>query len=131
MPAQSALYTPNGENEYLAAFVLSGEADAFIEDGIRLKDGRTVQGDLTIYATGFKRSYEMLGKELQKVQPCEEGYPLYRNILPPDVKVQPQRTNLDPMVTLLIIDPCINPKPYIIHECEANTTEPVPRCRKS
>ena len=64
-----------------------GEADAFTEDGLRLKDGRTVQGDLIIYATGFKRSYEMLGKELPRIHPCEEGFPLYRDIIPPDVKV--------------------------------------------
>jgi dimethylaniline monooxygenase (N-oxide forming) len=64
-----------------------GAIDKFKEKSVVLTDGTELEADLVVYATGFKKSYDLFDSTF--VQPAlnieKDGLYLFRNILPPGV----------------------------------------------
>lgn len=66
---------------------LIGEASYFSSTALQTKDGEKLPANLVIYATGFLRDYHYLPQEVLKALDWgEEGIPLYRDTLPPNVQ---------------------------------------------
>jgi dimethylaniline monooxygenase (N-oxide forming) len=64
-----------------------GSIDRFTKTGVVLSDGRELQADVVVYATGFEKSYDIF--DAASVRPRlgveADGLWLYRNMIPPAV----------------------------------------------
>ena len=67
----------------------AGTPAAFTASGLRTHEGKELQADLVIYATGFVRQYDFLPfADLKALGQTCEGIPLYRDVLPLSVPVR-------------------------------------------
>merc|ERR1711972_550817 len=65
---------------------MKGSIDHFVKDGFVLTNGIEIQADVVIYATGFRKSYDIFDRATQqKLAVARDGLYLYRNIIPPAV----------------------------------------------
>ena len=66
-----------------------GTPAAFTASGLRTQEGKELQADLVIFATGYVRQYDYLPiKDLKALGQTSEGIPLYRDVLPLSVPVR-------------------------------------------
>ena len=70
---------------------MQGEAKEFYSDGVVLKDGRQVEADVVVLATGYHRAFGFLGKEIKRIVKYDDTKPglsmsLFRGIFHPELK---------------------------------------------
>ena len=84
------------EDEYIGALangkinLIKCEATELYENGVVLRDGSRVEGDIIILSTGYSRNYDFLSKKIQNIVKYDESsrslvLSLYRSILHPDL----------------------------------------------
>lgn len=62
------------------------EIEAFTEGGITLKNGKHLEADVVVLATGWRTDYSFLGEEqVRKLNIEEDGFYLYRHMINPDL----------------------------------------------
>ena len=73
----------------LCIFCITGQAEVFTKIGVQTISGQDIAADLVIYATGYDRKYDFMAEEsLEALHQTDEGIPLYRDTIPPDVQAR-------------------------------------------
>ena len=92
-----SIYAVYADDSYIEAVrsnrirLVQGEAKEFYSDGVVLKDGRQVEADVVVLATGYHRAFGFLGKEIKRIVKYDDTKPglsmsLFRGIFHPELK---------------------------------------------
>ena len=91
-----SIYAVYADDKYINAIVSNkilleqGKAKSFYSDGVVLENGKHIEADVVVLATGYHRAYEFLSKNIKRIVKYDSGKPglsmsLFRSIFHPDL----------------------------------------------